>query len=665
MSHAAQVAPFGSWKSPITAELLAEQSITLADVATDGEDVYWLEARPAEQGRHVIVRRTGAGVISDVLPASTDVARPAYSARSLVYAYGGGSFTVAEGLVVFVNHAQQGAHPDQRLYRVNPGRTPVPMTPDTGGRHRYGNLVMDRERRRVLCVREDWRNLVEGQPRMALVAADVDGQRQQVLAQGRDFYASPTLSPDGKRLAWLEWDAPRMPWDGCELWVAEVGVDGTLRHARLVAGSSTESIFQPQWSPQGELYFISDRNNWWNLFRLQGRSVVPVMEHTAEFGVAQWQLGLSTYAFESARRIVCAYNELGEWKLGQLDVVLGVFTQISLEDYTDISQVRAEPGAAYFIGGGPQQPASVVRLDMKTDTAEVLRASGTVTEELRPYLSQPEPLTFSTSEGETAHAFFYPPTNPAFRAAGGEKPPLLIHSHGGPTYASTTLLDWHLQYFTSRGFAVVDVNYRGSTGWGREYRLALYGNWGVADVDDGANAARHLVLEGKVDAKRMAARGSSAGAFTSLSLLAFRDILRCGVSYSGVSNLQTLAAQTSNFEAHYLEQLLGPMPEAEPLLRDRSPYFHAEQVHSPVIFFQGNEDPVVPPSQTEEMVTKLRGHGVPVAALYFEGEQHGLRMAAHIRAALEGELAFYAQVMGFAPADTLPAVELQPPPVRH
>ncbi len=666
MTLACREAPYGSWKSPITADLIATESISLSEVAVDGDDVYWLEVRPNEQGRSAIVRRTPDGNLTEILPTvGSTPTRHVYSARSRVYEYGGGSFAVSEGLVVFVNDEHGPGQADQRLYRVNPGRTPLPITPETGGRHRYGDVVMDRPRNRVLCVREDWRNLRDGQPRIALVAADLDGRRQKVLAEGRDFYASPRLSPDGKRLAWLEWDYPNMPWDGCELWVAEVDEDGELRHARLVAGSSTESIFQPQWSPQGELYFVSDRHNWWNLYRLQGRSVTPVLERAAEFGAPQWSLGMSTYAFASPRHVVCAFNEAGQWKLGRLDVVLGQFTELPTE-YTELAQVRATFGTAFFIGGGPKQPASVVKLELESGHAEVLKGASQVSEEVKPYLSEGRKLTFRTTEGAVAHAWYYPPTNPAFRAPEGEKPPLLIHNHGGPTGSASSALDWNIQYFTSRGFAVVDVNYRGSTGYGREYRLSLYGNWGVMDVDDCANAARHLVLEGQVDAKRMAARGGSAGGFTTLSLLAFRDILRCGASYAGISDLLSLVSQTANFEAHYVDQLLGPMPESEHSLRERSPLFHADQVRCPIMFVQGKEDRVVPPAQMEEMVKLLRAHDAPVAGLLFEGAQHGLRMAESIRRALEAELSFYAQVMNFHPADELKPVELDPPlPERH
>ncbi len=659
MTLASREAAYGSWKSPITADMIATQTLSLGEVAVDGDDVYWLEVRPSERGRHAIVRRSVDGTLTDVLP-PTGEGRVAYSSQSLVYGHGGGSFAVSEGLVIFVNHASTGLHVDQRLYRVNPGRTPVPLTPDTGGRHRFGDLVIDRTRNRVVCVREDWRNLKDGQPRASLVAVDIDGQRQTVLAEGRDFYSSPTLSPNGRRMAWLAWDYPCMPWDGCELWVADVDEVGVVHHPRLVAGGTTESIFQPEWSPQGELYFVSDRNNWWNLYRLQGRSVVPVLERKAEFGAAQWQLGMSTYAFISPRHVVCAFNEQGQWKLGRLDVVLGQFAELATP-FTDVSQVRGGFATAYFVGGGPEQPASVVRLDMESGKPQVLKASTRMPEELVPYLSRCEPLHFPTTELGEAHAWYYPPTHPDHRASASEKPPLLIMSHGGPTASASTKLDWTIQYFTSRGFAVVDVNYRGSTGYGREYRLSLYGNWGVMDVDDCANAALRLVQEGKVDAKRLAARGTGASGYTTLCLLAFRDILRCGVSHSGVANLELLVEHAEKFEAHYMDQVLGPQPESRQLLQDRSPSFHLDNIkRSPVLFIQARLDGQTSQRETEEMMRKLRANGVPAAMLPVDGEPYGPRITTDIKRALEAELSFYSQVMGLRLAEALEPVALEP-----
>ena len=659
MTLASREAAYGSWKSPITADMIATQTLSLGEVAVDGDDVYWLEVRPSERGRHAIVRRSVDGTLTDILPPEGE-GRVAYSSHSLVYGHGGGSFAVSEGLVVFVNHASTGLHVDQRLYRVNPGRTPVPLTPDTGGKHRFGDLVMDRTRNRVVCVREDWRNLKDGQPRASLVAVDLDGQRQTVLTEGRDFYSSPTLSPNGRRMAWLAWDYPCMPWDGCELWVADGDEMGGLHHPRLGAGGTTESVFQPEWSPQGELYFVSDRNNWWNLYRLQGRSVVPVLEREAEFGAAQWQLGMSTYAFISPRHVVCAFNEQGQWKLGRLDVVLGQFAELATP-FTDVSQVRGGFATAYFVGGGPEQPASVVRLDMESGKPQVLKASTRMPEELVPSLSRCEPLHFPTTELGEAHAWYYPPTNPGYSAPAGEKPPLLVMNHGGPTANASTKLDWTIQYFTSRGFAVVDVNYRGSTGYGRDYRLSLYGNWGVMDVDDCANAALRLVQEGKADARRLVARGSGSGGYTTLSLLAFRDILRCGTSSCAISNLETLVEHAEKFEAHYLDQVLGPLPESKQLMQDRSPCFHLDNIkRSPVLFIQARLDGQTSQRETEEMMHKLRANGVPTAMLPVDGEPYGPRITTDIKKALEAELSFYSQVMDLKLAEPLEPVALEP-----
>ncbi len=636
------VAPYGSWKSPITADLIVTETIGLGQIGLDGDDVYWSEMRPAEGGRYVLVRRTPDGRTGDVTPSP-------FNARTRVHEYGGGATVVADGTTYFSNWE------DQRLYRQDPGGQPRPITPEAA--LRYADPVVDRGRGRMVCVRED--HTVAGREAVnAIVSLALDGSgNARVLASGNDFYAAPRLSPDGSRLAWLTWNHPNMPWDGTELWVGELRADGSLGRAAHVAGGSAESIFQPEWSPDGVLHFVSDRTGWWNLYRWRDGRAEPLAEMAAEFGLPQWVFGESTYGFASAERIICAYSEGGTWHLADLDTATGRLTPIDTP-YSEIGAVRVGPDRAMLLAGSPTEPRSVVQLDLATGQCEVLRRSSGVPVD-PGYLSPPQPIEFPTEDGLSAHAFFYPPRNRDYVAPPGERPPLLVISHGGPTGATSSTLDLDVQYWTSRGIAVLDVNYGGSTGYGRAYRQRLEGRWGVVDVDDCANGARCLVARGAVDGDRLIIRGGSAGGYTTLCALTFRDVFQAGASYYGVSDLTALAQETHKFESRYLDRLIGPYPERADLYRERSPIHFTDRLSCPVIFFQGLEDPVVPPSQAESMVEALRAKGLPVAYVPFEGEQHGFRRAEHIKRALEAELYFYAQVFGFELAEPVEPVPIE------
>lgn len=640
-----QIAPYGSWRSPVTAEMIASVSVRLGEVALDGADVYWVELRPAEGGRSVVVRRTPDGQLSDVTP-------PPFDVRTRVHEYGGGAFAVAEGTVYFSNFA------DQRLYRQDPGSQPRPITP--AANLRYADGVIDRRRGRMICVREDHSS--GGEPINTLVSLDLEGgDAARVIASGHDFYSSPRLSPDGSRLAWLAWRHPNMPWDGTELWVGELRADGTVGRAERVVGGIGESIFQPEWSPDGVLCFVSDRTGWWNLYRWRDGHAEPLCPMAAEFGRPQWVFGASTYAFESPDRIVCSYTAQGTWHLATYDVAALRLEEIEVP-YTEMSSVRAAPGRAVFCAASPSESTSIVQLDLTTRQVEVLRRSGDVSVE-PGYLSQPRAIEFQTEGGLTAHAFFYPPRNRDYVAPPGELPPLLVKSHGGPTSATSTALRLEIQYWTSRGIALLDVNYGGSTGYGRRYRERLNGQWGVVDVDDCANAARYLVGRGEVDGNRLAISGGSAGGYTTLCALTFRDVFRAGASYYGVSDLESLARDTHKFESRYLDTIVGPYPDRRDLYVARSPINFTERLSCPVIFFQGLEDKVVPPDQAERMVEALRAKGLPVAYIAFEGEQHGFRRAENIKRALEAELWFYSRVFGFDLAEPVEPVHIQNLPV--
>ena len=643
MPQTPKVAPYGSWKSPITSDLIVKGSIGVGSVALDGRDVYWLEMRPSEAGRSVIVRRTSDGKTSDVTP------KP-FNARTRVHEYGGGDYTVTSGTIYFSNFD------DQRLYeQQSPDAGPRPLTPE--GAMRYADPVVDRGRRRLVCVRED--HTGGGEAVNAVVSINLeDGSEALVLASGHDFYSSPRLSPDGKHLAWLAWNHPNMPWDGTELWVGGLAADGSLTNTELVAGGEEESIFGPEWSPDGALYFVSDRSGWWNLYRrMEGGGAEPLHEMAAEFGMPQWVFGISMYAFQSAETIICTYIERGSSRLARLDTKSGQFENIETP-YTDISSVHVNADYVVFRGGSPTTPGSIVQLNLRTGETEVLRRSNEL--QLDPgYFSAPEAIEFPTEGGKTAHAFFHPPRNRDFAAPEGEKPPLLVKSHGGPTSAATTTLSLNIQYWTSRGIGVLDVNYGGSTGYGREYRQRLNDRWGIVDVDDCANGARHLVARGLADGGRSMITGGSAGGYTTLCALTFRDVFKAGASHYGVSDCEALATETHKFESRYLDRLIGPYPERADLYRERSPVHYVDRLSCPVIFFQGLEDKIVLPNQAEMMVDALRAKGLPVAYVPFEGEQHGFRRAENIKRALDGEIYFYSRIFGFELADDVEPVPIE------
>jgi dipeptidyl aminopeptidase/acylaminoacyl peptidase len=639
------VAPYGSWKSPITPDLILAGTVRLGQIRLDGSDVYWAEGRPTEGGRNVIVRRTPDGRTADRTPAPLN-------ARTRVHEYGGAEFTVDRGTLFFSNFA------DQRLYRQDAEDAPRPITPEIA--LRYADAVVDRGRGRLIYVRED--HTVAGREAVNTIAGlrmDGDATGGQVLVSGNNFYASPRLSPDGTRLAWLTWNHPNMPWDGCELWAADVLADGTLGRAKLVAGGLEESIFQPQWSPDGVLHFVSDRTGWWNLYRQRADRVrvEQLTDMPAEFGLPQWVFGMSTYAFASAERIICAYTQDGVWHLASLDTRTKALTPFDLP-YTEVSDVCVGAGCAVFTAASPSQSDAVVRLDLGTGQVAVLRRSSDVAVDAG-YLSPPQSIEFPTEGGLTAHGIFYPPANRDFVAPASARPPLLVLSHGGPTGATSTSLSLGTQYWTSRGFAVLDVNYGGSTGYGRAYRQRLDDAWGVVDVDDCVNGARYLVAQGLADESRLAIRGGSAGGYTTLAALTFRNVFRAGASHFGVSDLEALATDTHKFESRYLDRLVGPYPARRDLYVARSPIHFTERLATPLILLQGLEDKVVPPSQAEKMFAAVKAKGLPVAYVPFEGEQHGFRKAENIKRAMEVELYFYSRIFGFTLADPVEPVKIE------
>lgn len=640
MSTPEQIAPFGAWPSPITSELIVSESLRLGDVATSGRDIYWTESRPHQQGRSALVRCAADGAVADVLPDTFNV-------RTRVHEYGGGSFFV-HGATVFFSHDA-----DARLYRYDPGRAPVPIS--APGPWGYADGILDAQRGRVICVVEEE---AEGEPVNYLGALDSGSpSAPERLVQGDDFYSNPRLDPGGKRLSWLSWQHPQLPWDGTELWLGQVADDGTITDRARLAGGPDESIFQPQWSPDGQLYFVSDRSGWWNLYRWDGEQVHAITSMEAEFGMPQWVFGMTTYAFLSEGRLACAVHRDGAWDLGLVEAATGQFTSLDL-GYTDVQAVRTAGDAIVARAGSPTRPEALLKVSVDPRGTETLQVTTAMTLG-DDWISRPRSVTFPAADGGVAHALFYPPVNPEVDGPVGEKAPLMVKSHGGPTSCADHVLSPRFQYWTSRGFAVMDVNYRGSTGYGRGYRLRLDGQWGIADVEDCMAAAQYAADQGWVDRDRMVISGGSAGGFTTLAALTFHDVFRAGASYYGVSDLEALVRDTHKFEARYLDRLVGPYPDRRDLYLQRSPLEHADQLSCPVIFFQGLEDKVVPPSQTETMVDALEAKGVPVAFVPFEGEQHGFRRAENIQRALDGEWYFYARILELPVPEGVEAVEIQ------
>ncbi|HLG57771.1 MAG TPA: prolyl oligopeptidase family serine peptidase [Vicinamibacterales bacterium] len=657
---------YGTWASPISAQVVAAQGLRLGAVSVDGDEIYWLEGRPSEGGRSVLVRRSRDGRHSDLTP-------PGFNVRTRVHEYGGGAYLVVNGEIYFSNFA------DQRIYRSGgskkqdpPYETGAPYAITPAGDWFYADATFDARRRRLICVRED-HSKGDHEPETTLVSIPVDGPESagDVIASGYDFYSTPRLSPDGATLAWLSWRHPQMPWDGTELWVADVTPSGSLDGARCVAGGPTESVYQPGWSPDGTLYFVSDRDGWWKVYRVDGtrdsglgirdlsqvQAVIASPPPDAEFGRPQWVFGTATWAFAGLSRLVVSYTRAGRWHLATVDVESGVMSSLAqgLEPH---DWLTTTPTHALVVAGSTISPDALVRIDLATGAVETLQTSSTL-ELDEGHISVPEPVEFATAEGLTAYAFFYPPRHGGCSGPAGERPPLIVISHGGPTTATNATLDLRVQYWTSRGFAVADVNYGGSSGYGRPYRQRLNGQWGIVDVADTVNVARHLVAQGKADPKRLIVRGGSAGGYTTLAALTFHPgEFEAGASYYGISDIEVLARDTHKFESRYLDTLVGPYPAARDVYRARSPIHFVDRLSCALILFQGLEDKVVPPNQSEMMANAVRAKGIPVAYLAFEGEQHGFRKASTIIRSLEGELFFYGAVFGFEPADPIEPVPI-------
>lgn len=634
--------PFGTWKSPITADLDVTDILRRAQVRFDTADLYWTESRPAEGGRETLMCRDVDGEVREITP-------PPFNVRSRINEYGGGAFVAEAGTVYFSNFA------DNRIYYVEPGDTPQPLNqPDD---FYYADFVVDNPRGLLYCVMEDHSDPV-AEPRAVLAALDLDtGQLRHILDEGNDFYGYPTISPDGGRIAYLSWNHPNMPWDGTELWIGDLDDAGHLTRREPVAGGWEESIFLPQFAPDGTLYFVSDRTDWWNLYRWNGEEVETILEIEAEFGQPQWVYGMSTYGFASPSSACCIYTRDGVWELGLLDLELGRLTTVKT-DFSYLSQLRVTPEQVACVGGRADRPGVIALLDLWDESWTEVRHGFDL--DIDPgYLSIPQPVEFPTAEGLTAHALYYPPANKDFIAPQDERPPLIVESHGGPTSATDSRLDLKIQYWTSRGFAVLDVNYGGSTGYGREYRQRLNKKWGIVDVQDCENGAKYLAEQGLADPNRLIIHGGSAGGYTTLCALTFGETFKAGASLFGIGDLGMLAEHTHKFESRYMDSLVGEWPADKETYDARSPIQHAHKLNCPVIFFQGLDDKVVPPEQSQSMFEAVRARELPTAYVAFEGEGHGFRQKANIQHALEAELYFYSKVFAFDLADDIPPIEIE------
>lgn len=625
--------PYGHWPSPISAELLTAQGVRISEPQAVGDSIYWLEARPQEKGRNALVRES-AGVREDFLPAP-------HSIRTRAHEYGGAAYLATTQAIFYVLDS------DQRIYRYDLASAEAQaITPE--GAYRYADFCYDHNRARLIAIREDCSTNTQ-QPTSAIITLNANGGTIDVLAQGADFYSNPRLSPNGKQLSFLRWNHPNMPWDGTECVLLELDQPGNIIRTSIIAGSKQESIFQPQWSPASELFFVSDRNNWWNIYRWDGTTSHAIYAAPAEFATPQWVFGMSCYGFLSDTEIFCCFSQQGFWQLGVINTTTNSLTTINT-DFRDIANIHCRNGSGYFVAASATKSTQLWQyskgtLTALTDNTQVIAAD---------FIALAQPIEFPTLDGESARGFFYAPTNsnvnnpnvnnPSITKPSAQLPPLLVMCHGGPTGATESSLNLKIQFWTSRGFAVLDVNYRGSTGYGRQYRDRLKNNWGVTDVIDVCSGVDYLAAQNLIDKNKVAIRGSSAGGYTVLAALTFSDSFKAGASLYGIGDLEALARDTHKFEAHYLDSLVGEYPAQQNIYRERSPIHHIDQLNCPVIFLQGLQDKVVPPAQAEAMVAALQQKGIMTKYVTFDEEGHGFRQAQNIQRALDEELAFYQTV---------------------
>ena len=642
---AKEYAKYGGWKSSISATKIADGSISLSQVNMDGSDIYWIEGRPSEAGRSVIVRRDRNGSIKDAISKR-------HSARTRVHEYGGGSYDVSDGIIYYANFA------DQRIYCQGKTGEPFAITRSDEAQ-RYADIKIDKTTASLICINECHSLDSVNEPINRIVRMHLSGTSEttpEVLVSGADFYSNARINRSGKKLSWLQWNHPSMPWDGCELWVADLDDKG-IQNPRQVAGGDTEAIFQPEWHPDNEdsLFYVSDLTGWWNLYSVdtstENPCPEPVLIMEAEFATPMWVFGMKTYQFTSSKAIFCTYTMNSRWMLGCIDLLSKKLTKIDLP-YTEYSSINYSDGVVAFKAGSPKSSPAVVSLKLSGQGHTKISRPIVDTMHIDD-ISIPESIEFPTENNLTAHGFFYPPQNRKYQGLVNSKPPLLVKIHGGPTGATASSLNQAIQYWTTRGFAVLDINYGGSTGYGTAYRRRLDQSWGIVDVADCVNGALYLIKQGKADKNSIAIDGGSAGGFTVLAALASSDVFKAGASFYGVTDLEALARDTHKFESRYLDRLIAPYPSGIAVWKERSPINNISYISAPVILFQGLEDKVVPPNQAEMMVQALKERNMQVAYIAYEGEQHGFRQAANIKRTLEAELFFYSKIFKFKLAEDI------------
>lgn len=614
---------YGSFQSSISAEKVASKSVRFSDVQIQNKNIYFLESQPLEKGRTALVK-------SSLKKEAKQLTSPEFNIRTRVHEYGGGAFLAVEEFVFFIHDS------DQDIYQLSKDGSITRITNQPS--YRYAEINYDKRSHRIFAVREDHTN--EQDVKNVIVVISLETKKEKVLIEGEDFYSNPSVNEEGTHFTYLSWSHPSMPWDTTSLWVCELTQKGIVKEKRRIAGKEDESIFQPRWH-QNDLYFISDRTGWWNLYRYKDQMVQPLWEKQAEFGLPQWVFGLSTYDVIDEDHLICTFFEKGKQQIGQWTISQQSFSKFEIP-YESFQYVQVEKDLLVCIAASTSEPASVIAYDFKKNQLYTIRKSEQ--ESIDPKcFSKPIFITCPSNEGEV-YAFFYPPKNDNYEMPTQEKPPLIVKCHGGPTSFSGDNLSYQVQYWTSRGFAFVDVNYGGSTGFGRAYRERLKRNWGIVDVQDCVSVVKYLERQGWIDPKRVAIRGGSAGGYTTLACLAFTQQFSAGTSYYGVSDLQMLTKDTHKFESRYLDGLIGLYPEEKDIYRQRSPIHHIDQINSPVLLLQGEEDRVVPPDQSEKMFLALKKKKIPTAYLLFAQEQHGFRKSENIQKALEAEYYFYTKV---------------------
>jgi len=612
---------YGRWPSPITAELLTQDVKHYGYLTLDNETLYWTELRPSEGGRVAIVKQTETG--------NRDVISKDYNARTRVHEYGGRPFAVQDGIIYFVNFS------DQRLYKQEKGLSPTPITEKNGPR-----LADFFSTSKTLYAVAEQHKDNESEAENSIVAIDLENESTHTLISGHDFYASPSVNKEGTKIAWITWNHPNMPWDTTELWLGDL-VDGTVQNKKRLSSGDNEAVQFPKWGPDGSLYFISDKSGWWNLYRYHKQEIEAIYPKEAEFGIPLWVLGGSVYTFVGDR-ILARYKKEGAAHLVLIDPEKKTATTIKT-DASAFSELHSNKNTIAMIQASPNKRAEIIIMDHKGENPTVVAKNQDLNID-SAFFSRARHLAFPSAKNRTAYAYYYPPTNKDYKGPEDALPPLLVKTHGGPTSNTSDVFNLGIQYWTSRGFAVLDVDYGGSTGYGRKYRNLLRGNWGIVDREDVEHGAAFLVGKGLVHPKKLAIDGGSAGGYTTLNALAFGDLFTVGASYYGVSSVELLAKQTHKFESRYTDLLIGPYPEFADIYRKRSALPNADRISCPVIFFQGTEDKIVLPNQTEEMYRALKKKGIKTEMVLYDGEQHGFRKAENIQDAIERERAFFLDV---------------------